>query len=74
MSDYKYIKLHYSDVIMGAIASHVNSLTIVYSTVYWNADKKKHQKFRVTGLCAGCSPGTGDFPEMVSNAENVSIG
>ena len=29
---------------------------------------------RVTGLCAGNSPGTGEFPEqMASNAENVSI-
>ena len=29
---------------------------------------------RVTGLCVGNSPGTGEFPEqMASNAENVSI-
>ena len=29
---------------------------------------------RVTGLCAGSSPGTGEFPaQMASNAENVSI-
>ena len=35
---------------------------------------KKTLKLRVTGLCAGNSPGTGDFPaQMVSNAENVSI-
>ena len=28
----------------------------------------------LTGLCAGNSPGTGEFPaQMVSNAENVSI-
>ena len=43
---------------MGAIASQITSLTIVYSKVYSGADKKK------TGLCAGNSPGT---------AENVSI-
>ena len=31
-------------------------------------------KFRVTGLCRGDSPGTGEFPaQMASNAENVSI-
>ena len=31
-------------------------------------------KLRVTGLCAGNSPGTGEFPtQMASNAENVSI-
>ena len=31
---------HYIDVIMGAIASQITSLTIVYSTVYSGADKK----------------------------------
>ena len=35
---------------------------------------KKTSKLRVTGLCAGKSPGTGEFPaQMTSNAENVSI-
>ena len=51
---------------MGAIASQITSLTIVYSIVY--------SKLRVTGLCEGNSPGTGEFPaQMASNAENVSI-
>ena len=35
---------------------------------------KKTPELRVTGLCAGNSPGTGEFPaQMASNAENVSI-
>ena len=35
---------------------------------------KKTPKLRVTGLCAGNSPETGEFPaQMASNAENVSI-
>ena len=35
---------------------------------------KKTSKLRVTGLCAGNSPGTGEFPaEMASNAENIFI-
>ena len=35
---------------------------------------KKTPKLRVTGLCAGNSPGTGEFPtQMASYAENVSI-
>ena len=35
---------------------------------------KKTSKRRVTGLCAGNSPATGEFPaQMASNAENVSI-
>ena len=67
-------KVHYDDVIMGAIASLITSLTTVYSTVYSDADNKKTPKFRVTGLCVGNSPETGEFPaQMASNAENVSI-
>ena len=35
---------------------------------------KKTSKLRVTGLCAGNSPWTGEFPaQKASNAENVSI-
>ena len=34
--------LHYGDVIVGAIASQITSLTIVYSTVYSGADQSKH--------------------------------
>ena len=30
---------HYSDVIMGAMASHITSLAIIYSTVYSGADQ-----------------------------------
>ena len=59
---------------MEAIASQITSLTIVYSIVYSDADKKKPSKLRVPGLCAGNSPVTGEFPaQMASYAENVSI-
>ena len=34
---------HYNNVIMGAIASQISSLTIVYSIVYSDADQRKHQ-------------------------------
>ena len=34
---------HCGDVIMGTISSQITNLTIVYSTVYSGADKKKHQ-------------------------------
>ena len=37
---------HYSDVIMGAMASQITSLTIVCSTVYSGADQRKHQSPR----------------------------
>ena len=56
---------------MGAIASQITSLAIVFSTVYSDADqRKKASTLRVTGLCAGISPGTGEFPaQMASYAE-----
>ena len=34
---------HYSDVIMGAMTPQITSHTIVYSTVYPGADKRKYQ-------------------------------
>ena len=66
---------HHDDVIKGAMASQITSLTIVYSTVYSDADQLKTSKLRVTtGLCAGNSPATGEFPaQMANNAENASI-
>ena len=35
--------VHYSDVVMGAMASQITSFAIVYSTVYLGADQRKHQ-------------------------------
>ena len=40
----------------------------------WGADIEKTSKLRVTGLCEGNSPVTGEFPaQRASNTENVSI-
>ena len=47
---------------MSAMASQITRLTIVYSTVYSGADKKKTPKLSVTGLCAGNSLVAGEFP------------
>ena len=59
---------------MGTMASQITSLTSVYSTVYSDADQQRKSKHRVTGLCAGNSPGTGEFPaQMASKVEKVSI-
>ena len=59
---------------MDTIAFQITSLTIVYLTVYSDADQKKTSKLRVTGLCVGNSQVTGEIPaQMASNAENVSI-
>ena len=55
------------------MAPQITSFTIVYSTVI-GCRSKKTSKIRVTGLCAGNSSVTGEFPaSMASNAENVSI-
>ena len=44
-------RIHYGDVIMGAIASQITSLTIVYSTVYSDADQRKIKASRHWPLC-----------------------
>ena len=36
---------HYDDVTMGSMASQITSLTLVYSTVYSDADQRKHQSY-----------------------------
>ena len=73
MSSRVVVWTHYNAVIMGAIASQITSLTIVYNRLFRRRSKKA-SKLRVTGLCAENSPGTGEFPaQMASNAENVSI-
>ena len=62
---------HHNDAIMGAVASQITSLTIVYSTAL-NKENIKAQ--HLSGLCAGNSAVTSEFPaQMASNAENVSI-
>ena len=49
---------HYPGVIIGTIASQITSLTIVSSTAY----SKNTSNLRVTGLCAGNSPGPVNSP------------
>ena len=53
---------HYNDVMMGGMASHIASLTIVYSTVYSRRRSTKTSELHVTGLCVRNSPVTGEFP------------
>ena len=58
---------------MSAMASQITSFTIVHSTVYSRRRSKKTSTLRVTGLCKGNSPMTGEFPaQRSSNEENVS--
>ena len=59
---------------MGAIASQITSLTIAYSTVYSDADLRKHQSSASLAFARGIHRGPGEFPaQMANNAENVSI-
>ena len=61
-------EIQYDNVIMGAMASQITSPAIVYSTVYSDADQRKHQS------SVSLTFVTGEFPaQMASDAENVSI-
>ena len=53
---------------MDMMASQITSLTIVYSTVYPDADQRKHQTSASLALV-----GPVNSPHRASNAENVSI-
>ena len=65
---------HYSDVIMGTMASQITRFTIVYSTVFQAQIKENIKVPRHTSLCAGNSPVTSEFPaHRANNAEHVSI-
>ena len=61
--EYCDFTIHYNDVIISMMASQIISHKIVHSSVYSDAGKiKKTSKLRVTGLCDGNSPVTGEFP------------
>ena len=55
---------------MSVMASQITVVSIVYSTVFVQAQVKEN----ITGLCEGNSPVTGEFPaQKASNAESVFI-
>ena len=53
---------HYDDVRMGAIASQITSLMIVYSIVYSDADQRKHQSSASLAFVRGIHRGPVNFP------------
>ena len=53
---------HYNDVVMGTIASQMTSLTIVYSTVYSDADQRKHQSSASLAFVRGIHRGPVNSP------------
>ena len=52
-SEYHRLFVHYNDVIMGEIASQITSLTIDYSTVYSDTDRRKNQSFASLAFVRG---------------------
>ena len=64
---------HYIDVIMTTMVFQITSLMVVYSTIYSDADQRKHQSSASLAFVWG-SHRAGEFPaQRASYAENVSI-
>ena len=56
-------QIHYGDVIMGAIASQITSILIVYSTVYSDADQRNHQSSASLAFVRGIHWGPMNSPQ-----------
>ena len=70
----KLRETRYNDVIMGAMASQITSLTIVCSTVCQGADERKYQSSVSLAFVRGIHRGPWNSPtQRDRNAENVSI-
>ena len=70
----KTFPCHYNDVKNGRDSVSNYQLYVCLLNRFFRRRLKKTSKPRVTGLCAGNSPVTGEFPaQRASNAENVSI-
>ena len=65
--------VHYHDVIMGTIASQITNLTVVYSTVYSDADQRKHQSSASLAFVWEIHRDRWIPAQRASYAENVSI-
>ena len=57
-----FMLLHYNDVIMTTIAPQITSLTVVYSTVYWDANQRKHQSSASLAFVRGIHRGPVNSP------------
>ena len=61
--DAVFVKLwHHNNVIMSATASQITSITIVYSTVYSDADQRIHQSSASLAFVRGIHRGPLNFP------------
>ena len=66
------LNFHYDDVIMGAMASQITSLTIVYSTVYSDADQRKHQSSASLAFVRGNHRGPVNSPHKWQVSRKMS--
>ena len=57
---------HYNDVMMGAIAFQISSLTIVHSTVYSGADQRRHRSSMSLAFVCGNHRGRVNSPHKWS--------
>ena len=62
---------HYGDVIRGAIASQITSFIIVYSTIYSDADQRKHQSSASLAFVWGTHRGPANSPHKWSVTRKV---
>ena len=66
------VESHYDDVIMGAIASQITSLTIVYSTDCSGAYQSKHQSSASLAFVRGIHRGPVNSPHKWPVTRNMS--
>ena len=57
-----FLLTHYNDVVIGAIASQITNLTIVYSIVCLDADQRKHQSSTSLAFVRGIHRGPVNSP------------
>ena len=65
------ISFHYDDIIMGAIASQITSLTIVYSADFSGVDQSKHQSSASLAFVWGIHRGPVNSPHKGPVTRNV---
>ena len=68
--DYR-VNCHYNDIITGAMASQITSLTTVYSTVYSGADQRKHQSSVSLVFVRGIQHGPVNSPHIGPVTRNM---
>ena len=65
--------IYYDDAIMGKMAPQITSLTIVYSTVYSDADQRKHQSSVSLAFVRGIHRGPVNSPHKWPATRKMSL-